>query len=129
MKRSNAFRWLAFLSMLAPLLLLTTGCSEHMIARSERADCRTTAGSHGDFHRVGIHRYRAGSYPNGDHCVALPGQGGQDSEVCAGVGAQYQAGGHLVGIPIVVIAVLAIITVQSTYALEPSSPSHRTARP
>ncbi|BFH13733.1 ubiquinol oxidase subunit II [Paenibacillus melissococcoides] len=123
MKRSNAFRWLAFLSMLASLLLLTTGCAEHIIVLDPKGPI---AEQQRDLMVIStvlasivivpvliltaiiVWRYRdkegrtAKYAPEWEHNTKL--------EVIWW------------GIPIVVIAVLGIITVQSTYALEPSKP-------
>lgn len=122
MKRSNAFRWLAFVSMLVPMLLLT-GCTEHIIVLDPKGPI---AEQQRDLMVIStvlasivivpvliltaiiVWRYRdkegrtAKYAPEWEHNTKL--------EVIWW------------GIPIVVIAVLGIITVQSTYALEPSKP-------
>lgn len=123
MKLSKALRWMALFYMLVILLIMTTGCAENIVVLNPKGPI---AEQQRDLMLIStvlccivivpvliltafiIWRYRDkkgrnGKYtPNWEHSTKL--------EVIWW------------GIPIVIILTLAVITVQATYALEPSKP-------
>lgn len=123
MKRSNAFRWLAFLSMLAPLLLLTTGCTEHMIVLDPKGPI---AEQQRDLMVISTVLASIVIVPVLILTAIIVWRYRDKEGRTAKYASEWEHNTKLEviwwGIPIAVIAVLGIITVQSTYALEPSKP-------
>ncbi|MCM3342553.1 ubiquinol oxidase subunit II [Paenibacillus sp. MER TA 81-3] len=130
MKRPNALRWFASLSMLVLLLLMTTGCTESMIVLDPKGPI---AEQQRDLMIIStiltslvivpvliltviiVWRYRdrtgrkAKYAPDWEHSTKL--------EVIWW------------GIPIIIITVLGLITIKGTYALEPSKPLESDKKP